>query len=477
MGSVQERKTKPPSGSPSSAISEKKKKKKPTKIVVGMGIDDGGTATRPVSTKPANSRRKPPTPRISSYNRTKHDANNKQNGGNETVSRNSEGNNKNNKNTKQNPHPNKSNGNNSKYNPNSKINSEGNKGAKTTKTNESNSQHHKGNNNFITRLQAYVDAGAVREALGASNELPGKLQNALGSATLELNDRREFVVHKKDNGNGNRVNYSALRRILQKNALQGWLEWLQGRRGWTINTDKFPYLNYHRDLHEAYSTVMRALLKKADPDLKRRLVVLYYKQDPETQENGGCPIYGTRQNTQTLWKKVSEKESLQDAVGKIRPFLEVIRYFCTDPKEKWTTLPWLAPIVTREECRKRLTRISELVQTLMRSSDWGPDVPVHWAAHPALNHYPRSTTTPATMTELVVGTANILSNLFLRYPITVDNLEGVDKILPKFSSWTEDDSGGRGKLKTARSMKTNTADEVDPLVIDLTGLSISDHKK
>jgi hypothetical protein len=232
---------------------------------------------------------------------------------------------------------------------------------------------------------------------------------------------------------------------------------------------------------------MRALLKQADPGLKKTLVVLYYKEDALTQQNGGN---GTRQNTQTLWKKVSKQESLQDAVGKIRPFLEVIRYFCTDPEDKWKSLPWLLPAITQRECHQRLDRISSLVSTLMRSSDWGPDVPVHWAAHPALNHYPRSVVTPATMRELVVGIANILSQLFLPYPITVVNLEGVDKLLPKFSSWSVGGSQGGGSdaaiaaptregstknpSSSRSSKKTPSSDLVEPLTIDLTGLSIHD---
>jgi len=520
MGSVQEEQIK--QQSVSTAVSDKKKKKKPTKIVIGMGIDDGKmTARSQISTKSANSNRKPQFSRFSSSDgnhRSKHNSYNRTNEGNRSTkssphansanenyshnnsnSRNKEGNKK----AKQVPHGNKTNeghfknnssGGNKEGNKNKKPSpntnkanesypknysnygkKEGNKninpGPHANKTNDSNTNHRKGNNNVMTRIVANVDANAVREALCSPDQLPEKLRSALGSATLELNNRCELVVHKRDAGDW--VNYNALRRMLQKNALPGWLEWLQGRRGWTLDTDKFPYLNYHRDLHEAYTTVMRALLKRADPDLRRYLVVLYYKPDPLTQENGGCPINGTRQNTQTLWKKVSEKESLQDAVGKLRPFLEVLRYFCTDPKEKWTTLPWLMPIVTREESQKRLARILELVKTLMRSSEWGPDVPVHWAAHPPLNHYPRSTITSDTMTELVVGTTNILSNLFLRYPITVDNLHGVDKILPKFSSWLDGSSSIRGEAKP-KTTTTRTANEVEPLVIDLTGLSISD---
>ena len=99
--------------------------------------------------------------------------------------------------------------------------------------------------------------------------------------------------------------------MLKKNDLPGWVEWLQGRRGWTMapGTQKQPYLNYHRSLHEAYTAVMKPLLKNSSSNLKKLLVVLYYKQDPLTQENGGVSINGTRQSTQTLWKKASEKRA------------------------------------------------------------------------------------------------------------------------------------------------------------------------
>jgi hypothetical protein len=337
------------------------------------------------------------------------------------------------------------------------------------------------------KLQNRAELDAIRAALKSTSTLPDKLKKALGAASLELNHHGEFVIQKEAGTYLHK--YGNLKQMLQKNHLEGWLEWLQGRRGWILATDKYPYLDYHRDLHEAYTVKMRALLKQANPSLKKTLAVLYYKEDALTQQNGGN---GSRQNTQTLWKKVSKQESLQDAVGKIRPFLEVIRYFCTDPEDKWTSMPWLLPAIKPRECHKRLDRISRLVFNLMRSSDRGPDGPVHWAAHPALNHYPRSVVTPSIMKELVVGIANILSQLFLPYPTSVVNLDGVDKMLPHFSSSSVGDGsqGGGGDAAIAAATKkgstkkplgsksskkaTSSSDLVEPLVIDLTGLSIHD---
>ena len=200
---------------------------------------------------------------------------------------------------------------------------------------------------------------------------------------------------------------------------------LQGRRGWILTADKQPFLDYHRRLHEAYTAKMLSLMRRADPDLKSVLAVLYYKRGP---------VPGARQNTQTLWKKASPSESLQDAVGNLRPFLEVVRYFGADPRDRWETLPWLEPAVPRGACRARLGAVRGLVAALLRSSDWGPDAPVNWAAHPALNHWPRSVVTDATMVELVVGMANILSLLFLPHKATASDLKGVDEMLSQFSA-------------------------------------------
>ena len=50
-------------------------------------------------------------------------------------------------------------------------------------------------------------------------------------------------------------------------------------------TREQPHLDCCRDLHEAYFVTMRALLKKSNPDLKRRLAAICYKQDLLTCEN------------------------------------------------------------------------------------------------------------------------------------------------------------------------------------------------
>lgn len=222
-------------------------------------------------------------------------------------------------------------------------------------------------------------------------------------------------------------------------------------------------------------------MKEANPLIKSCLAVLYYKTDPVTSENSGScngTRNGTRQNTQTLWKKASEQESLQEAVGKIRPFLEVLLYCCTDPEEQWTSLPWLELAISRGESQNRLFRIFTLVKTLMRSSEWGPDAPVHWAAHPSLNHYPRSTITAELMTELVVGLANILIYLFLCHPVTVNNLEGVKKCLPKFKTLGVGTNAKKPSPKGLDAARPPTTTKgvpsMDPLVINLSGLSIKD---
>jgi len=341
-----------------------------------------------------------------------------------------------------------------------------------------------GKKRVLARIQKPADEDAIRAALKLKSQFPEKLITALGPATLELNHQYQFVIEKEAVPPHYRIR--ELEKILQKNGLPGWLEWLQGRRGWVMQTQKLPYLDYHRNLHEAYTDKMKSLLKEVDDDKKKILKSLYYKQDPLTQENGGKTLNGKRQNTQTIWKKVSNGESLQDAVGMIRPFLEVIKYFIMDPYHKWTILPWLMPNITKDDCRKRLNRISVLVCTLLRNSNWGPDGPVHWAAHPPLNSYPRSVVTPAIMTELVVGVANILSCLFLLpHPITVSNLDGVKKLLTQISpsgSATAQggaSSSGNSKKTTGKGSANHhqhspSSDPVKDVIIDLTGLSIDD---
>mmetsp|Transcript_11033 Transcript_11033/g.12733 ORF Transcript_11033/g.12733 Transcript_11033/m.12733 type:complete len:337 (-) Transcript_11033:100-1110(-) len=334
----------------------------------------------------------------------------------------------------------------------------------------------------LTRIQKPADEDAIRAALKFKFKFPEKLKAALGAATLELNHQCQFVVGKEAVPS-HRI--QELKKILQKNGLPGWLEWLQGHRGWVMQTHKDPYLEYHRNLHQAYTDKMKMLLKEVDDDKKKVLKSLYFKQDPLTQENGGITLKGERQNTQTIWKKVSNNQSLQDAVGMIRPFLEVIKYFIFDYYHKWTSLPWLLNI-TKAECRERLDRVSRLVCTLLRNSNWGPDGPVHWAAHPPLNSYPRSVVTPAIMEELVIGVANILSCLFLvPYPITVSNLDGVQKLLTTVSpcGFATAESGVSSSKNSKKMVEKGSAnhhprspssDPVKDVIIELTGLSIDD---
>mmetsp|Transcript_20194 Transcript_20194/g.50247 ORF Transcript_20194/g.50247 Transcript_20194/m.50247 type:complete len:414 (-) Transcript_20194:157-1398(-) len=331
-----------------------------------------------------------------------------------------------------------------------------------------------GNNQFVkkrtdtrkfevlaTLPQEVKNVDAVRAALKSKSELPEKFRSAICDTTLELNEFRDFVIPR-----GSSCHFSYMKNVLQKCGKLGFLEWLQGWKGWIVETDKSPYLRYYRELHKVYDVKVRALMRKVDKDTKQKLRLLYYK-DPLTLKNGRN---GTQQGTnqQTLWKKVDEAQSLDAGVGMIRPFLEVVRYFCTDPREKWTSLPWLMPAISVEESRDRIFRISRIVFRLMRNSDWGPDTPVHWAAHPARNGYPLTVVTSETMTELVVGITNILSLLFLSKLITVSNLDQVDKMLSS-PVWQK-----KAVRSSNRNPRAPSSDSVDDVVIDLTGLSIND---
>jgi len=318
-----------------------------------------------------------------------------------------------------------------------------------------------------------VDADKVRAALNSKNNLPEKFKDACRDTKLELNEFRDFVVPK-----GAKCRYNYFKRVLPKAKRRGFLDWLQGQKGWIIvDKKKTPYLTYCRKLHEVYDEKVRALIKqfnKEDKKTKDALRLLYYK-DPLTLNNEP-----KESSNQTIWKKVSETQSLDAGVGMIRPFLEVVRYFCIDPQEKWTSLPWLIPAITLEQSRIRIQRISLFVFDLMRNSDWGPDAPVHWAAHPARNGYPLTMVTAETMTEVVVGLANILSHLFLPKPTILKNLEDVDKML-KSPLWSNKKASPKSsnnkkvaKSKSNRSPRATSSNSVDDIVIDLTGLSIND---
>lgn len=136
------------------------------------------------------------------------------------------------------------------------------------------------NGNVVTTIQNNSNLEAISAAFSTQDNLPSRLQSALGGASIELDNNGNIKILRQDTVD----NYSAVKMMLRKNAMQGWLEWLQGRRGWTLATDKSPYLEYHRDLHEAYSISLRTLMKNHN-DLRSYLVVLYYKQEPLTHEN------------------------------------------------------------------------------------------------------------------------------------------------------------------------------------------------
>lgn len=334
---------------------------------------------------------------------------------------------------------------------------------------KSRSKNHIVQTKVLARLDKNVDMGAVRLALKSEDKLPEKFRDATRRVTLELNDRREFIVTKGVCFN------DRLNKLLEKNHLKGWLEWLQGRRGWAIDTDKSPFVQYYRNLHEVYDVKVRALMKEVSEDTKRVLRLLYYNE-----------------NQQTLWKKASKTQSLHNAVGMIRPFLEVVKFFCTDPWEKWTTLPWLMPAVPLHQCKWRIERITFIVKRLMRNSDWGPDNPVHWAAHPKRNSYPLTVVTSQMMTELVVGIANILGLLFLEEKFyLLKDLKDVDWLLSS-SLWTRQGEATvatkapskslnskrppscRNSKKKSTGFGSRKPTSVDDVVIDMTGLSIND---
>ena len=95
---------------------------------------------------------------------------------------------------------------------------------------QSSGENQKENVVFLARNQKHADRHAIRAAL-ETDDLPGKLKLALGGLKLELDFQGSFVVREGAGAKG-RPNYGQVKRILHRQNLPGWLEWLQ-----VCNTD------------------------------------------------------------------------------------------------------------------------------------------------------------------------------------------------------------------------------------------------
>lgn len=300
--------------------------------------------------------------------------------------------------------------------------------AENTSAKAKNSQNAKPR--VLAKLDESVDITEVRKALDSKSNprLPEKVNAVLRENSLELNEKREFLISGK---------YVQLRvkQIFQRSNIRGWLQWMQGTQGWTIeeDLDKNRFVGYFRKLHEVYSHKVLALLKEVKDKTKSVLRLLYYHDPLIVKEDHIRRV----ESQQTLWKKANKTESLGAAVAKIRPFLDVTKYFCSNPRNKSMILPWLG--LNEGQCQTRIADVTQLVKTLMRTSDWGPDAPVHWAAHANNNEYPLALITPDLMTELVVTLANILCLLFFKEEnLKMRDLNDVDKLHDKVTETQPD---------------------------------------
>ena len=282
---------------------------------------------------------------------------------------------------------------------------------------------------------------SIKAALASSKTImPLKLNDAIGkSSSLELCPLGEFVIKLKRNSpRPSNVAMKLIRQILSGSSRAGWSEWLQGERGWaSMVKDKCHYLNFHRALHEAYDDVMRSLLKAHTTRMRQHLSTIYYKdEEGPTIYSDLCRFQNVGQRTKRrLWTKVPASGSLQDAVGRVRPFLEVLYHICHDDTSKdrgWHDIPWNMPLQVGafKSRESKIKQIKEWVTILLRNSDGGPDVPVLWAMHPPQNSNPLCVVTDQTMVELIVGVANILADLFLpSKPFPITRLDDVEKII------------------------------------------------
>ena len=262
------------------------------------------------------------------------------------------------------------------------------------------------------------DFGALNAALASPKQLPARLQEALGGTEIWIETNGTVMISR----NWGPANIAKLRWFFGKHGLCGWSRWITGDIGWTLDASasKKLFIPYLRSCHKFYTDKMSELKKGQSDEMRRHLDILMYKVNGTME--GGIE----RQNTERLWTKVAKDGSLQEGVVKVRSFLEVLRYAV---RKLWKEIPWLQSLGV-EERQRRLIRVDRMVGQLLRSSEQGPDVPVHWAAHPPLSAYPRAVVTDATMTELVVELANILGNLFCsRFPAPLRNLQHVDAFL------------------------------------------------
>lgn len=297
----------------------------------------------------------------------------------------------------------------------------------------------------------HLNRELVNKVFTSSSTLPSAFARTLEGGSVQLEASGRFVVK------GNVASMPRLTETLKRSDREGWYEWLKGGWGWALSptlttTDKKDYINYHRKLHEVYESQMTLLRKKHanGTEMSNACNALYYKFTPtETQQ---------RQNTERLWAKALDKGNLQTAVAKVRPLLEVIKFL----KRQWVNVPWLINCKENERSR-RWKRVTYHAHTLLRSSDYGPDVPVHWAAHPPRNSYPRSVVTHETMSELVISLATILGNLFFDSVKPLVTLDDVDAFL----------SPALSKLKhkeveeITTAMQKTTIDDDDDEVVEV----------
>lgn len=298
----------------------------------------------------------------------------------------------------------------------------------------------------IVVLSPSLDVDGINKALLDYENLPTKLKEVLQNKKLQVDPKsREFLLYdQKTATTSKQIFYWGIHSIISKNGTPGWTEWLQGRLGWQLACDKEPFITIYRQLYDVKELAFRFFRERHETksDIRRLyLDKLYYKFNAVTAVVGLENIPHQNVNKRSppkehLWNKVPAQASLQEAVSKIRPFLETLKFCCKDPSTKWTSIPWLNPIPPNQH-QQRIANIDKAIHKLLRSSDFGPDAPVHWAHHPPCNSFAFSVVSAQAMEEVVAGMAFILSNLFLHkywewYPSVCGRMAYTKNVLELF---------------------------------------------
>lgn len=266
-----------------------------------------------------------------------------------------------------------------------------------------------------------LDRTAVNAALQLRETLPESVASALGNAQVEISPEGCLVVRR-----GKLADEGRLHDVLHGSGATGWTEWLGGARGWAMACDKQErqrFVDLLGRLQRTYKEAMKRRIK-TNPQARE----LFYQHGHEEDSASRAE----------LWT-LGAAGNLKDFVARVRSFLEVLLFYKHDARHRSTDqLSWL-PLDRR---RVRWDAVTRRASMLMRGSSMGPDVPVQWAGHQPRNKNHLTVVTAKSMTELVLGLAAILRDMFLVSVAgceTLTSLDDVVRFLDDFAAKDDDD--------------------------------------